>query len=81
MIKKGWSLPKPPIGFDQAVAFYYPDGEVVLDWTREPDRDFASEHDDLEVNIDWPFQDGVEHVKDGRPDVDLWRSAGILPLW
>lgn len=43
MIKDGWNLPEAPEGFDTPVAFYYPDGDVALDWTREPQRDFASE--------------------------------------
>ena len=79
--KAGWSLPNPPKGFTTPVACYYDDGSVVLDWTREPERDFASEHDGKEVAIDWPFIDGVDHIVDGIPDKQLWKSVGILPLW
>ncbi len=80
MIKNGWTLPAPPNGFVKAVAFYYPDGEVVLDWTREPQRDFATEHD-VDPGIEWPFEEGTVHTKEGKPDTDLWKSVKITPLW
>lgn len=73
----GWALPKPPVGFTRPVAFYYPDGDVVLDWTREPSRDFASEHEFLDGQgvIDWPF------APKATPSVEDWEDLGITPLW
>lgn len=79
MIKEGWRLPEPPDGFDKPIAVYHQGGDVELDWTREPERDFASSYDP--VNIKWPFLEGVEHIKDGKPDVELWKTVGILPIW
>lgn len=79
-VKKDWKLPTPPEGFDVPVACYSPGGLVEFDWTREPERDFASE-EGMEPRIEWPFVEGVEHVKDGRPDLGLWEKVGILPVW
>lgn len=76
MVKNNWKLPEPPKGFDTPVAITYDDGETILDWTREPERDFASEYQELEGSgaIEWPFDDGV------HPDDKLWVSIGFLPL-
>jgi len=81
VVKDGWTLPDPPEGFDTAVAFYHLDGDVVLDWLREPQCDFASEYPDKKRQIEWPFKDGVPHKIDGIPNVELWESIGIMPLW
>lgn len=80
LIKENWSLPDPPDGFTTPVAFYFSDNSIDLDWTREPERDFAREHD-IPINIEWPFIDGVKHIKDGKPYKELWQSVGIQPLW
>ena len=81
-IKPGWSLPAPPDGFDIAVAFYYADGQVELDWTREPERDFSSENDDTHVIIEWPFIEGTDHItSDNKPNGGLWQAVGITPIW
>lgn len=79
MVKKNWKLPEPPAGFAIPVAFYNSDN-VNLDWTRDPENDFASEYD-LPIDIPWPFVEGTQHVKHSVPDKELWASVGILPIW
>lgn len=71
-IKSGYCLPEIPHGYDKRVAMLYPDGEWVLDFVNNVRCDFASEHQD--INLEWPFKAGF------IPFADDWETIGFMPL-
>ena len=74
-VKKNWQEPKVDKEGYKAVAFFYKNGVVELDFFNEKKADFFSEYDEQSIEIDYPFIDGY------KPTVKDYEDLGFIVLY